>query len=525
MTQEPGPMGEGGPTPAKGSARVTPASPATASGGTVYGKPPAPADPESTRPSPQGRARVPLHEVSPAPAPHPAAPPTAPSTTPPAPAGQPGHVPSPISPSGVAAPGPASHHTAPTAPGTPPVRPPRRKRLLAAVLLPVFLLLALGAGTATQLRRALPAAALATDVAATLRIPGEPPALPWPAAGSAELMIEGLGRLGGARSDRPAPIGSVAKVMTAYVVLKNHPLEGDDEGPSLTVTAADVADFKARVPSGQSLVEVRLGEKMTQRDALEALMLPSANNVARMLAIWDGGDEASFVASMNAAAAELGMTDTSYSDPSGFLPTTISTASDQVKLARAALRMEVFAEIVALEKATIPVAGTVRNYNGLLGENGVFGIKTGSTDEAGGNLLFAANLTVGKRKLVIVGAVFNQPGARTPQQLAKVNTEVRRLLTGVRRVVREYPLLGTGPVGTVRTAWGETAPVTPATSLRVVGWPGLTVPVEVTTSAPGASVSAGQVVGAVRAADVRVDLTATATTPGPTFWWKVTRRP
>jgi D-alanyl-D-alanine carboxypeptidase (penicillin-binding protein 5/6) len=403
-------------------------------------------------------------------------------------------------------------------------RAPRRKRLLLVALLPAVLLLsALGAGTALQLNRALPAATLTTDVPATLRIPGKAPTLPWPRQGAAELMIEGLGRLGGKGSDKPAPIGSVAKVMTAYVILQSHPLEGDEEGPTLTVTAADVADFRARIASNQSLVPVVVGQTMTQRDALEALMLPSANNIAHQLAVWDGGDEASFVAKMNAAADELGMADTEYSDPSGYLPTTVSTAADQVKLGRAAIRSEVFAEIVARTEATIPRNGTIRNYNDLLGEQGVFGIKTGSTTEAGGNLLFAAKLSAGGRTYTVVGAVFNQPGAGTPQQLARVNTVVRKLLTAVRGTVKEYELLGAQPVGTVTTAWGSTASVTPSTPLRVVGWPGLAVPVQVTAPAPGAGVRSGDVVGAVRASGVRVDLAADRATAEPGLWWRLTR--
>jgi D-alanyl-D-alanine carboxypeptidase (penicillin-binding protein 5/6) len=251
-------------------------------------------------------------------------------------------------------------------------------------------------------------------------------------------------------------------------------------------------------------------------------MLPSANNIATMLAVWDIGDEASFVAKMNATADELGMDDTEYTDPSGYLPTTTSTAADQVILARAALKSEVFADIVALERATIPVAGTIRNYNDLLGEKGVFGIKTGSTDEAGGNLLFAARLTVAGRTLTIVGAVFSQPGLHTPQQLARVNVEVRKLLTAVRSVVKQHTLLPPEPVGRVTTAWGATAAVTPAAPVRVVGWPGLAVPVEVTATPP-AETTAGQVVGSVLASGVRVELAADAATGPPGFWWRLTR--
>ncbi|MDY7084420.1 MAG: D-alanyl-D-alanine carboxypeptidase [Actinomycetota bacterium] len=398
-----------------------------------------------------------------------------------------------------------------------------RGRLVAVLVAVALLVVLLGGGSAVQLTRDLPAATLATNVAATMKIPGTAPRLPWPDSGSAELMIEGLGRLGGSSSETVAPIGSVAKVMTAYVILKNHPLEGDEEGPSLTVTAADVADYKARIASNQSLVPVRVGQKLTERDAIEALMLPSANNIAHQLAIWDAGSEDAFVGKMNAAAAELGMADTTYTDPSGYLPTTVSTASDQVKLGRAALRMEVFAEIVALESARIPVTGKIRNYNDLLGVEGVSGIKTGSTDEAGGNLLFSARLTVGGRKLTIVGAVFNQPGLHTPEQLANVNREVRALLKAVRQTVKQHTLLPAEPVGEVRTAWGSTSTVRPSTPLQVVGWPGMTVPLKAGTTAPGATVTAGQVVGSVEASGVRVDLRADEATTGPSVWWRLTR--
>jgi D-alanyl-D-alanine carboxypeptidase (penicillin-binding protein 5/6) len=78
-------------------------------------------------------------------------------------------------------------------------------------------------------------------------------------------------------------------------------------------------------------------------------------------------------------------------------------------------------------------------------------------------------------------------------------------------------------VGEVRTAWGESTPVRPATPLKVVGWPGLSVPLKVTTTAPGASVAAGQPVGTVQASGVRVDLRADGATADPSVWWRLTR--
>jgi len=499
----------GGPQrPAVGSARVTPPPqpPVSPPGGKVYGGRPGPSI--ARPPSAAGKAAVPV-------APPPVAAPV-PFTPPAQSFGQPAPVPP-------AAPAWSFDQAAPS---PPPSRPKSRKRLLLAVLLPAVLLVALASsGVAVQLNRDLPAASVATTVATTLRIPGKLPALPWPKSGSAEVMIEGLGRIGGSGDDEPEAVGSVAKVMTAYLVLKDHPLSGDEAGPTITVTAADVADYQARIPAGQSLVPVAAGEKITERQALEALLIPSANNIAHMLGAWDAGSADAFVTKMNDAAQELGMKNTHYTDPSGFLPSTVSTAADQVLLGRAAIKDPVFTGIVGQESATIPVAGKVKNHNELLGQQGVFGIKTGSTGDAGGNLVFAAHLQAGDKTLTLVGAVFNQPGAHTPEQLAQVNKVVRKLLTAVRAAVREYTLLADQPSGEVRTAWGSTATISPTAPLKVVGWPGMSVKVDTTRRTPSAEVTAGQVVGTIQAASVRVDLATDAATTPPSLWWKLTRRP
>jgi D-alanyl-D-alanine carboxypeptidase (penicillin-binding protein 5/6) len=416
---------------------------------------------------------------------------------------------------------------APTpAPITLKLRLTKRRALLLAL---IVVLAALTSGATIQLRRTAPPPQLTVTVAQNIKILGSALKLPWPKAGSAEMMVEGLGRLGGVNGKKTAPIGSVAKVMTAYLILKNHPLAANDPGPVLTVSAADVEDYQSRIPSGQSLVKVATGERITERQALEALMLPSANNIAHMLGVWDAGSADAFIADMNDAAAELGMTGTKYTDPSGFLPSTVSTAADQVILARAALQDEVFADIIAEPTATIPVAGKIKNYNDMLGRDGVFGIKTGSTTEAGGNLVFASRLELDGQVLTIVGAVFNQPGEGTPAQLARVNKVVHKLLTSVQSAIHTYSIIPAQPVGKITTAWGEEATVSAASALKVIGWAGLSVPVKVTTSTPGASVRSGQTVGAAEArpgpSAVRVDLRTDRAVTAPSLWWRLTRKP
>jgi D-alanyl-D-alanine carboxypeptidase (penicillin-binding protein 5/6) len=157
-------------------------------------------------------------------------------------------------------------------------------------------------------------------------------------------------------------------------------------------------------------VPVVAGERLTERQALEALLLPSADNMAWILARWDAGGQAAFVARMNATARRLGMTGTSYTDPSGLASSTTSTAADQVRLGMAAMREPALARIAAMPTAVVPVAGVVRNTDTLLGQDRIVGLKTGSTRAAGGCLLVAAWHRAAGHRTLIVAAAFGQPG-------------------------------------------------------------------------------------------------------------------
>jgi D-alanyl-D-alanine carboxypeptidase (penicillin-binding protein 5/6) len=243
------------------------------------------------------------------------------------------------------------------------------------------------------------------------------PALPgsiWPASGQAafvESTTGGKPRIQAGPNQHPAPIASVTKVMTAYLVLRDHPLKAGEDGPVITLTSADAADTAHRRAMQQSVVAITAGERLTERQALEALLLPSANNIAAVLATWDAGSQDRFVEQMNAAASPLGMADTRYTDPSGFDPDTVSTAADQVRIIEAAMALPAFAGIVAMPSAALPVAGTVANTDTLLGHDGFVGVKTGSDNAAGGCFAFRAVRRIGGKDVTITGVVLGQPGA------------------------------------------------------------------------------------------------------------------
>lgn len=232
----------------------------------------------------------------------------------------------------------------------------------------------------------------------------------WPAYGQAAFIQGGQSQIQASPNQRAAPIASVAKVMTAYLVLRDHPLRPGEDGPTITLTDADVADTDRRRRQQESVVSIAAGEQLTELQALQALLLPSANNIAAVLARWDAGSADRFVARMNATARSLGMTNTRYTDPSGYDEATVSTAADQVRIVDRAMRLPVFASIVATQSATLPVAGTVRNTNTLLGQKGFVGVKTGSHDAAGGCFAFRAIRWIDGKRTTITGVVLGQPG-------------------------------------------------------------------------------------------------------------------
>jgi D-alanyl-D-alanine carboxypeptidase (penicillin-binding protein 5/6) len=230
----------------------------------------------------------------------------------------------------------------------------------------------------------------------------------WPAAGQAAYAF-GDGAVHRGPNQHLAPIASMAKVMTAYLVLHRYPMTSSG-GFTMTVTRRDVTDWHRRESRGESTVAVRAGERLTERQALAALLLPSANNVAIMLARRVSGTIARFAAAMNRAARGFGMRYTTYTDPSGFDARTRSTPRDQTLLARAAMRVHTVRAMVARASYVVPVAGRVYNTDTLLGHDGFVGIKTGSMSASGGCFLFLAHRVVGGRRVDVYGVVMGQQG-------------------------------------------------------------------------------------------------------------------
>lgn len=382
----------------------------------------------------------------------------------------------------------------------PPVETPVRTAVRRVKIWTPLLLLLLIVFAIVQVMRPLPEPELKLTAKPTYAFEGDATKLSWPGQGQSAVMVDGVGSLGSEGAQKPAPIASVAKVMTAYVILEEHPLKGDEEGETITVD--QTAEDESKRPD-ESTAPLTKGQQLSQRQMLQLLMIPSGNNAARLLARWDAGNEDAFIDKMNDAAKDLGMTNSTYTDPSGLEKTTVSTATDQLKLAQAVMRSEIFREIVNMPDVEIKgIDGKIYNNNTLLPEPGVSGIKTGSSTPAGGNLLWSANTIVDGKKLWIYGAVMGQQAGtgRVYDSLTLSLTNSLKLIKDAQEAPTSATVVKKGDVvGYVDNGFGGQTPVVATKNLKAVGWSGLEVELKVTDNGKGIdrTAKAGSEVGMV----------------------------
>ncbi|MFF3565935.1 D-alanyl-D-alanine carboxypeptidase [Streptomyces sp. NPDC002574] len=365
----------------------------------------------------------------------------------------------------------------------PPVETPLRTTVRRVkIWTPVVLLLAV-VFVLVQALRPLPAPALTLTAKSSYTFKGDELSLPWPAQGQAVVEAEGLGRLGAFGQEKPVPIASVAKVMTTYVILRDHAIKKGGDGETVPVDKKAEEQFVSGQAEQESVVKVTAGQKLSEYEALEAVMLPSANNVARLLARWDAGSEAAFVKKMNATAKQLGMRNTHYTDPSGLEATTVSTASDQVKLGHAAMKDPVFAEIATKIQYTDINGDVQKNYNQLAGYNHVVGIKTGTSTKAGGNLLFAAVREIGGTNQLIIGAMLGQHKAPIIDTVLDRSSTL--LQASLDTLASDTVIKKGDVVGYIDDGLGGRTRVVATKDVTAIGWTGLKVDISVVAAKSG----------------------------------------
>jgi serine-type D-Ala-D-Ala carboxypeptidase (penicillin-binding protein 5/6) len=297
-----------------------------------------------------------------------------------------------------------------------------RLRVRIVVVIAVAAVIAGVAACAPAVTRANPPPVLKPAAATRVR-PSARPSQPRPPAGpvievagaptgvkakGAVLADAATGQVLWSRdADVERPMASITKVMTALLVMESGNLSREIRVPKAAVTYA--------WEYGGESAALRPGDVLTAQQLLEALLLASGADAAYTLANAYGPGLSAFVARMNAAAAQMGLTHTHFASPDGLpYPTetsTYSTPSDLVALGLAAMRYPAFRSIVDLMFYHLPKGRGHHEYwwdntNELIGSyQGAVGIKTGYTDDAGQCLLFEAT----RNGRALIGVALGSP--------------------------------------------------------------------------------------------------------------------
>jgi D-alanyl-D-alanine carboxypeptidase (penicillin-binding protein 5/6) len=352
-------------------------------------------------------------------------------------------------------------------------------------------------------------------------LPGEAAAPKWPGYGASAIGAVGFpGVLAASGSEKPLPMASITKLVTALTVLESKPLTVDEAGPSVTMTEADVALYNSYRTVNGKVAPVHVGEVYTQRELLDLTLIESANNYSSTLAKWAFGSEDAFVAKAREWVAAHDLPSLTIIDSTGLGAGNRATASDLVELGRLALADPVVAAIVGTDHLTIHDVGLVENSNELLGTHGVTGIKTGTLDTFGANLLFSAVYPIGDSTVTVIGVVLGGTDHDT------LDVAITRLLASVQAGFHEVDVSDVGePFASYATAWGQTADAAAGEEAMLLTWGDAPITTEVTADPvriDEAGADVGQVVFTSGPNSVTVPLVLSddITDPGP--GWRLT---
>jgi D-alanyl-D-alanine carboxypeptidase (penicillin-binding protein 5/6) len=383
------------------------------------------------------------------------------------------------------------------------------------------LLLVLGLGFYLPMTLLAPLSAAEAVVPEHIEEPGAAAAPSLPGYGASAIgAVDFPGVLAAAGATAPLPMASITKVVTALTVLETFPLGVDEAGPSVTMTAADVGFYDEALAQNGTVASVRAGQVYTERELLDLALIKSANNYSMSLAVWAFGSKEAYVAAAQAWVAAHSLPSVVITDATGLDPGNVATASDLVELGRLALADPVVRTIVGTASIEVPNVGVIENTNDLLGTSGVNGIKTGTLDDFGANLLFAADYAIGSSSVTVVGVVLG--GVDHPT----IDEAITSLLATVQAGFHEVDVSDVGEdFGSYTTAWGQTAEAEAGEEAVLLTWSDTPITVEVETDPvrlgdAGSTVGSATFTAGAHTITVPLVLSAALTDPGP--GWRLT---
>ena len=363
----------------------------------------------------------------------------------------------------------------------------------------------------------------AADV--SLAVPEEPtpvvPALALPGYGATAIGAVGYpGVLAQGGSPSALPMASITKIITALVVLESFPLAPGEAGPTVTMTSADAALYGSYLAQNGTVSTVRAGMTFTERELLDLTLIKSANNYTMSMVLWAFGSQDAYLTAARAWLTAHGLDQIIVNEPTGIDPANVAPVAQLIELGKIALEHPVVAEIVATQQIEVPQVGVLPNTNQLLGISGVDGIKTGTLDDFGANLLFSADYMVGESSVTIVGVVLGGP---THDQ---IDADIVALLgTAVANFTEVEVAADAETFASYEAIWGDSVAAVAAGRVTLLTWAGAPVEVEVVTDEVRTG-TAGEDVGDLRFTSgpktVTIDLELAADLDDPGPWWRLT---
>jgi serine-type D-Ala-D-Ala carboxypeptidase (penicillin-binding protein 5/6) len=418
-----------------------------------------------------------------------------------------------------------------------PVRRRRRRNRRIAAIVATLVILGI-VGTYVSLTLSAPVGA----AAATIHRPGvvvpAAASIALPPDGEAAVSVAGADGFLGPTADGifassggngALPMASISKLITAMVVLSARPLGTSGAGPTITWDKADSALYDKYFALNATIAAMKLGSSMSEHDAIETMLVVSACNYAEAMADWAFGSDAGFASAAKKWLTAHGLSGTTMVEPTGLDARNTSTPSDLIAIGKLAMADPAIAAIVAKTSLDVPALAGMPSTNDLLGTDGIDGIKTGTLDTAGSDLLFSAVVPVARAAsasatapltLTVTGVMLG--GASH----GSVDAAVRLLLASLNAGFHQVPLATKGEVvGSYSTAWGARASMTLSRSASVLTWSNtpVTSRIATTTLKTGAS---GETVGSVTwtagKRSVTVPVVLRGRIQGPSAWWRLT---
>lgn len=347
--------------------------------------------------------------------------------------------------------------------------------------------------------------------------------LPWPNYGEAAVGLASGQVVQTHGQQKPLPTASVAKLITALAVLKKYPLSVGQSGPIITIDATDYAIYGQYIAEQGSIVPVSVGEKLSELNMLEAMLVPSGDNIADALARWAYGSLTNYQNYANTFVKQLGLNNTHIGvDASGYSPTTTSTPRDLIKIGADVMANPVLAQIVNMKSVNVPNVGVLNNYDNQLGVDGIIGIKTGNSNQAGGVFLGAETTKINNKVITLLTAIMGAP------TLTQALSGTRPLAVALENDFSESVLISKGEVlGEFTQPWGGTIQIAAKNNLSSYGLLGQSQPIYLEINPLKLPANAGKTIGSISSPANQlnsfrsVPLVIVQTPTKPSWLWRI----